>query len=193
MSQWYWLFVSQSTSSKSAPCMGATYGSQGLGGLAVICHLIKPPGSILGIQRREGHPFIKPPSAVILVLSSLLVFIWINRMEIKNRISGHHAWQVKIWRKRWCILAWSIFIFILWDISRFLMGKKVSQVGYNQLLNIAHKITWWFCKCTVRFQWKQNWMSLLSNEQKHRKIQKKKQGSHVDLANKTFFLCNRRN
>lgn len=153
----------------------------------------KAPGQHSRYSEEGGPPFIKPPSAVTLVLSSLLVFIWINRMEIKNRISGHRAWQVKIWRKRWCILAWSIFIFILWDISRFLMGKKVSQVGYNQLLNIAHKITWWFCKCTVRFQWKQNWMSLLSNEQKHRKIQKKKQGSHVDLANKTFFLCNRRN
>lgn len=116
----------KSTSSSCALCIGATYGSQCFCGLAVSCHLWSVWAAILGIRRREGSS-IYLPSSVIPVLFSLLVFIWVNRMEIKNTISVHSALQVKIWLKQWYILAWSIFVFILGDISRFLVEKNWSS------------------------------------------------------------------
>ena len=68
------------------------------------------------------------------------------------------------------------------------LGKKIGQVGCNLLLNIAHKIIWWFCKCAISSsKRKMTGMSLFSNEQRHRKIKKKKQGSCLYLARKPFF------
>lgn len=77
-----------------------------------------------GVQSREGSPNYVP-SSVTLVLSPLPIFIGIHRMETPRT---QFALQVKIGWKHGYVSTGSIFVFILWDISRFSYGRqKISQ------------------------------------------------------------------
>lgn len=74
------------------------------------------------------------------------------------------------------------------------MGKKIGQRGHIQLINIAHKCIVWFYKVSlVSSKRKGIQMSLFSNEQKHRKVKKKIQGSCLDTLQNSLQLQKVRN